>query len=147
MAPLKLKLARPNGLGAPPRPAPAAAPLSIDARLFDAAYYREQNPDVAGSGADPLDHFLAQGWREGRNPNPWFSIHYYHLTNPDVHTFGINPLAHYAGFGWREGRDPSASFSIAKYLNTYHDVRDAGIDPLLHYILFGRVDGRTAFHV
>src|SRR5689334_21097534 len=44
------------------------------AELFDAAHYRAQNPDVVAAGADPLAHFLAYGWREGRDPRPDFSL-------------------------------------------------------------------------
>lgn len=37
---------------------------------FDAAYYLEEYPDVAASGVDPLAHYCAHGWREGRRPGP-----------------------------------------------------------------------------
>lgn len=37
---------------------------------FDAAYYLEEYPDVAASGVNPLAHYCAHGWREGRRPGP-----------------------------------------------------------------------------
>jgi ADP-heptose:LPS heptosyltransferase len=37
---------------------------------FDGQWYLENNPDVAYSGIDPLDHFLKLGRKEGRKPNP-----------------------------------------------------------------------------
>ena len=35
---------------------------------FDAGFYLAANPDVARVGADPLEHFLAHGWREDATP-------------------------------------------------------------------------------
>jgi hypothetical protein len=39
---------------------------------FDAQYYLLHNPDVAAARVDPLFHFNAVGWHEGRNPNALF---------------------------------------------------------------------------
>jgi hypothetical protein len=35
---------------------------------FDATYYLEAYPDVAEAKVDPFEHFMHQGYREGRNP-------------------------------------------------------------------------------
>ena len=37
---------------------------------FDADFYWRQNPDVAGAGMDPFEHFLVRGSAEGRAPCP-----------------------------------------------------------------------------
>jgi SAM-dependent methyltransferase len=37
-----------------------------DSGLFDAAYYRAQNPDVAAARLDPLAHYVEHGSAEGR---------------------------------------------------------------------------------
>jgi O-antigen biosynthesis protein len=37
---------------------------------FDTRYYLESNPDVAGSGINPLVHYVFQGRGEGRHPLP-----------------------------------------------------------------------------
>ncbi len=71
---------------------------------FDDAYYLASNPDVSALGIDPLDHFFAEGWREGRNPNPSFNVSWYLDTNQDVAVAGINPLLHYAWAGRLEDR-------------------------------------------
>ena len=73
---------------------------------FDAAYYLSANPDVEASGVNPLDHFLGSGWREGRNPNLWFSVSHYLDFYPDVAAAGINPFLHYLMAGKAEGRLP-----------------------------------------
>jgi hypothetical protein len=74
------------------------------AREFDRAYYLSVNPDVAATGADPLDHFLAHGWQEGRDPNGRFSVREYLSNNPDVARSGANPFVHYLKTGRQEGR-------------------------------------------
>ncbi|MGZ8915241.1 MAG: glycosyltransferase [Methylobacter sp.] len=76
------------------------------ADAFDAAYYREQNPDILENALDPLTHFVTSGWREGRDPAPWFSVQYYLDTNPDIRDAGINPFWHYIIAGQYENRNP-----------------------------------------
>ncbi|MEW6017310.1 MAG: hypothetical protein AB1760_04465 [Pseudomonadota bacterium] len=71
---------------------------------FDATFYAGENPDVARSGMDPLDHFLRTGWREGRDPTPRFSVADYLEMNPDVAAAGMNPFVHYVQGGRAEGR-------------------------------------------
>ncbi|HEY2132634.1 MAG TPA: hypothetical protein VGH36_06630 [Acetobacteraceae bacterium] len=44
---------------------------------------------------DPALHFLEDGWREGRWPNPYFDTNWYLRENPDVARAGTNPLLHY----------------------------------------------------
>jgi Glycosyl transferases group 1 len=71
---------------------------------FDAAFYLAASPDVAKTGIDPLDHFLAGGWREGRDPNPNFSVKDYLESYPDIAAADINPFIHYLRAGRAEGR-------------------------------------------
>lgn len=124
---------------------PVASGTSPQDALFDRAYYLAHNPDVATSGLDPYQHYMAYGWKEGRDPSALFSTTYYLSQNPDVRAAGINPLLHFEQSGWREGRDPSSQFSDAAYLKQNGDVAAAGIDPLLHYTLNGQAEGRARF--
>lgn len=96
-------------------PAPASAPaeatldaatLDLVAAAFDARYYLAENPDVAASGLDPVAHFVEAGWREGRDPAPWFSVSDYLELNPDVAASGMHPFVHYLQAGRQEGRTP-----------------------------------------
>ncbi|MEO1043421.1 MAG: hypothetical protein AAFX52_14155 [Pseudomonadota bacterium] len=87
--------------------ATAPIPDSVRQRLetaFDEVFYLKRNPDVVGSGVEPLDHFLANGWKEGRDPSPHFSTAYYLSRNPDVAGSGTNPFLHYLESGEAEGR-------------------------------------------
>lgn len=72
--------------------------------LFDPAYYVAANPDVAGSGIDPLIHFLLRGNAELRDPSERFSTGQYLLMNPDVARLRVNGLLHFALYGRGEGR-------------------------------------------
>jgi hypothetical protein len=77
---------------------------NVAAAEFDAAFYLKANKDVAEAGADPLDHFLAGGWKEGRDPNVGFSVKDYLETYPDIAAAGVNPFVHYLDAGRAEGR-------------------------------------------
>jgi len=68
---------------------------------FDAAFYSLRYPDVTG---DFLRHYMIYGWREGRDPAPWFSTNFYLQTYPDVASAGLNPFYHYVEHGRSEGR-------------------------------------------
>ena len=84
--------------------------------LLDEDWYRATYPDVAAAGADPLEHFVAFGWREGRDPGPLFSVRYYLERNPDVAEGNVNPLIHYLAYGRHEGRWPRPDFDPAAYV-------------------------------
>jgi len=79
----------------------------IVAREFDAKYYRSEYPDVDLPLDALVDHFCAAGWREGRNPCPYFDTVSYLAANDDVTVASINPFFHYLYFGINEGRSVS----------------------------------------
>ncbi|MET0271862.1 MAG: hypothetical protein ABW360_02620, partial [Phenylobacterium sp.] len=97
---------------APPPPDMAAADRATAAVEFDAEYYLGANPDVAGVGMDPLEHFLQTGWREFRDPNTRFSIRDYLEAYPDIDQAGINPFVHYLRSGRGEGRKPRSELGF-----------------------------------
>ncbi len=82
----------------------ASTAITLGDRLFDAGYYLRQNPDVAAAGVDPYQHFMFNGWREGRDPSLLFSVGKYLAAYPDVARAGLNPLIHYELYGQAEGR-------------------------------------------
>lgn len=66
----------------------------------DRAWYLETYTDVAAVGADPVAHYLQEGWREGRDPRVDFSTSGYLTANTSVEG---NPLVHYLRTGVRGG--------------------------------------------
>jgi hypothetical protein len=111
-------------------------------RLVDDLYYYSHNRDVWNAHADADTHYHTTGWREGRDPNAFFSTSFYLALNPDVRAAGVDPLLHYAASGWHEGRLPSLSFDPAAYLAANPDVAAAHVDPLLHMLLAGAGEKR-----
>jgi len=74
--------------------------------FFDIRYYLVNNPDVRRADIPALNHFMKQGWIDGRNPSTLFDTRYYLETNPDVKRSGANPLVHFLTIGRKEGRLP-----------------------------------------
>lgn len=61
---------------------------------FDVEHYCRMRRDVAALGADPFEHYLDHGWREGENPSRGFETTFYarrHLAREPQ----TNPLLHY----------------------------------------------------
>jgi hypothetical protein len=111
--------------------------------LVDDLFYYANNHDVWAAHLDPDQHFAQYGWKEGRDPDAYFSIRGYLAANPDVARAGVNPLAHYDTYGWREGRDPGPGFDTSSYLAANPDVAAAHIDPLAHYLQYGIAEHRA----
>jgi glycosyltransferase involved in cell wall biosynthesis len=96
----------------PPR-APAGSTAGADdpryavvAAAVDRAYYLGRYSDIADTDLDPCRHYYDAGWKEGRNPNPWFDTKWYLEAYGDIRDAGINPLYHYVVAGQAEGRLP-----------------------------------------
>jgi glycosyltransferase involved in cell wall biosynthesis len=106
--------------------------------LFDAEHYRQANPEAAASGADLLEHFHDQGWKEGRKPNFYFEPLWYAAQNPDVTAEGLNPLFHYAFHGDAEDRRAAPFFDTAWYRRIYRREIPAGQTALAHYLAHRR---------
>jgi phosphodiesterase/alkaline phosphatase D-like protein len=109
--------------------------------LVDDAFYLGRY--TLPPGVDPEVHYATTGWKEGFDPNAFFSTRGYLAANPDVAAGGTNPLMHYDQYGWKEGRDPSASFDNELYV--LNNPAAAGMNPLAHYLAHGRAEGRATF--
>jgi Ca2+-binding RTX toxin-like protein len=118
--------------------------LAGEGQLVDGLFYAQTYADLYAAKVEARAHYNATGYKEGRDPNAFFSTSGYLAANKDVAAAGVNPLDHYHQFGWREGRDASATFDTALYLLRNPDVAQAGIDPLDHYLSYGRYEGRAA---
>lgn len=81
-----------------------SSPEGSDPTLFDREFYLAEYPEVARSGLDAEIHFDRRGWREGKDPSPFFSTEFYLETHPDIRAARINPFEHYVRHGRAEGR-------------------------------------------
>ena len=79
--------------------------------LFDRNHYLLNNPDVRKAGTNPIAHYIREGWREGRDPGPFFNTSWYLNTYDDVRASKVNPLVHYIRHGMEEGRLPRKNYS------------------------------------
>jgi glycosyltransferase involved in cell wall biosynthesis/GT2 family glycosyltransferase/SAM-dependent methyltransferase len=90
--------------------------------LFNAGWYVDRYPEVAGTTLEPAVHYASLGAWEGKDPGPWFSSATYLDLHPDVGAARVNPLFHFLMYGVFEGRalrpeeppPPSASGSKPK---------------------------------
>lgn len=149
----------------------AAASLDRDHRLLvvavDFDFYRQAHSDLTYADIDPAGHYGQAGWREGRDPAPWFSTDAYLALNPDVAAAGANPFVHYLRRGYREGRaitpskladayygrgeapiTPAERTAVAEYFDERFylamnpDLALSGLNPLDHFLRHGWREGR-----
>jgi hypothetical protein len=130
---VRLKLRRLTGR-ADPVPFPPEVALLLDPEWY-AGHYR----DVSLARRDPLEHFLAHGVGEFRDPNALFDTQWYLAAYPDVAQAGVPPVVHYVRSGAAEMRDPGPLFSTREYLETFPWLGRVGLNPLVHRILSGYV--------
>lgn len=79
--------------------------LQID-EFIDQPYYFSKYPDVAQSGMSAYEHWSKYGWKEKRNPAPWFDTTYYLSQYHDFEKPDIDPLVHYILKGVLQGKLP-----------------------------------------
>lgn len=108
------------------------------ASLVDADYYLSVNLDVAIAGLEPVQHYLENGWREDRPPNPLFDFAFYKKQVSDSLTIPV--LAHYLKFGSAAGLTLHPLFDRNYYLQRYPAVIEIGIDPFIYFVVKGGRD-------
>lgn len=121
---------------------------------IDPKYYRATYPDVARAGVDPFHHFMAHGWREGRNPSAHFNTLFYR----DRHLDGaeVNPITHYLEVGRTAGLAPRPASGeeflqvqrplVAPFFEPqYYQMQTGRLseDPLTHYLSTGWRQGTS----
>jgi hypothetical protein len=138
------------------------------AMSFDRDAYLRDNPDVAASGMDPLQHYQNHGRSEGRSGGMFSDVASGRRLGTDAGWDDVDAGARGSGFlasgmyndvatgrklgtdaGWDETYDSmegpgSLGFDREAYLRDNPDVAAAGVDPLQHYQTFGRGEGRSA---
>ena len=84
--------------------------LVTSSGLFDSDFYKEDNPDVVAANWDPLEHYLAHGAFEYRDPNSDFDSVSYTTLHPESRLFSNAPFEHYlrTKYDFRKGRAPNS---------------------------------------
>ena len=116
---------------------------------------------ATAGAADPIAHYLAEGWRAGLSPNPSFDPSRYCEENRFVEALGVSPFYHWCSQQRMRGKRGSAKTSTTPaipleelrrviepefdrtfYLSRQADVREAGLEPLKHFLEHGWREGR-----
>jgi len=100
--------------------------------MVETDWYLATYPDVMEAGAEPVLHFCAHGWKEGRNPNFYFDTEWYRQTYPQFCTPGRNPLFEFLVSGEKQNAWPSPHFDTGWYRAEHKLSR--GVSPLHHYL-------------
>jgi hypothetical protein len=64
----------------------------LESGQFDLDWYLRQNPDVVLGGQNPVMHWLAVGWKEGRSPNRQFDMRAFLETRSQFDGTGLEAL-------------------------------------------------------
>ncbi len=124
-------------------------------RLFDARYYLKNYPDVLRSGMDPVMHYVAYGYKEGRNPCASFDTVEYAIRHGIPSYSEVNPFVEYIRHFYPHEEFPerqhgmhlpdnSIPFDPAYYLKKYPDLSYSEIDAREHFLLHGFYEGRDS---
>jgi hypothetical protein len=100
--------------------------------LIDASWYWARYPDVHAAQVEPIQHYQATGWQEGRWPNDCFDPDFYRLQVPGLSPEYGDPLVHYYDIGEAGGMRPIAWFDPGWYRQAY--ALGAGRSCLAHYL-------------
>lgn len=70
---------------------------------FDIDFYNTQY-DYSFSLEDGVKDYVRNGWKNGKNPSPYFCTNFYLQKYPDISVSKVNPLVHYIEYGKSEKR-------------------------------------------
>lgn len=117
---------------------------------FDAKFYKYTYKLEIEDELELAIHYLKRGWREGNDPNSWFSVEAYLLDHSDVAQSGLEPFLHYLQVGRQEGRSifphvnrekSQIAQKIAPFIDQDYYKSQVGNVNLSnaanHYVLFG----------
>ncbi|MFC4347227.1 glycosyltransferase [Kordiimonas lipolytica] len=115
-----------------------AADMDLIAKsgLFCSDWYKNFHTDLWHQHQDALMHFMLQGAKQGRNPNPCFHTRWYMDNYGDL-VGKENPLAFYIRKGVAMGHWPAQDFSPEIYFAENEDIEPQKVDPLWHYLNVG----------
>jgi GT2 family glycosyltransferase len=109
--------------------------LLKDSEYFDVVYYMQEDPEMKMTGIDPVEHYLTDGWKEGRNPSVYFNTNFYLNKYSDVYQANMNPLLHFINFGESENRlctEKGNNYNV--WINKYDTLSTADIEEMNHEI-------------
>lgn len=98
--------------------------------VFDPGWYVTRYRDVFRVGADPLDHLLRSGLKEGRDPGPHVDLSFFRTQLAGEPPVGAELLRHLLDTGLPMGLRTSPYIDLDWYSRRYADVPE---DPMLRF--------------
>lgn len=92
-----------------------ATKQDLGQEYFDIDFYNRKN-HTSFSLTDGVKDYVLRGWKNGKNPSPYFNTSFYMQKYPDIATAKVNPLAHYIQYG----KDEQRQTADYKYLLKNH---------------------------
>ena len=111
---------------------PVDVVMVVSSGVFDREWYVSQNPDVAQSGSDPFEHFMTQGWIEGRSPSTQFDTQWYSNRYGLSDCISGNPLLHFLHVGWQQGYRPSPAFDPISFVQHHPVLMRMHVPPIVY---------------
>ncbi len=108
--------------------------LIRESKLFDRSFYLSQLSQPLPLRADPLVHYVTEGWHKGLDPNPLFSVAFYSSRNMKGASLGAEPLSHYIRSGDADLLDPHPLFISAYYESRRSKPSSAGETRLASFV-------------
>lgn len=101
---LEGRLPHPAFLPGTPDPESDGPDITLMRRDFDVEFYEAEYPEIRSCHIDAVRHYFHFGWKQGRDPSPYFSTNFYLEANDDVRENRMNPFVHFLRWGRNEGR-------------------------------------------
>jgi len=106
--------------------------------LFDAQWYTDHTPQLAGNKSVAAIHYLVSGDLEKRDPHPLFDSSWYRETySAECNGWPLTTLEHYILRGAKGGTNPHPLFDTMFYVVQAADHFERGGNPLAHYLSEG----------
>ena len=108
--------------------------IVASSEYFDRNFYLEQYPDVAAAGVDPVEHYVAHGWKEARIPSKKMESIMLNDSKGILKRSNVNPVLYLqkkaASESIEEILEPTTNNSQQKDQNGFH------VLPMLNVIAF-----------
>lgn len=111
-------------------------------REFDPAYYRACYGELLSGRQDPREHYEKTGWKEGFNPNPFFSTMHYLAANPAAVKARAEPFTRFRKAAGDTAPFASPIFDPKYYLRANPEISSLA-GAIGHYWKEGRKEGRS----
>ena len=102
--------------------------------ILDPAWYATRYRDVFRFGADPTDHFLRSGLREGRDPGPFVDLSFYATQVPSPPQSNVQLLEHLLEVGLPTGVRTSPYVDLGWYARRHGDVPPDPLGAFQHLV-------------